>query len=521
MRTTVELLSDLDRLGVELWLEGDRIRYKAPGGVLTAASLDELREHKSEIRELLRRSCLSLPPIPRIPRDGALPLAVAQEGFWSLEQLVPGNSLSTVFSAFRISGPLDAGRLSGAFDEIVCRHEALRTTFNVCDAQPVQVISSAGIARLVLEDLKRLPEAERESACLRRIIEQAQGAFDLVRGPLLRITLLAIADCEHLLLLALHHIIGDAWSVQVLISELLTLYEASVAGHSSPLPALSAQYIDFAAWQRQLLREGALDAQLSYWKQKLSDGNLPDLSLPVDFPRSKAHSFQSSGEKLALPPSLSAALKHVSHEAGCTLFMTLLAILKIALHAFTGQKDIRVGTLVASRNHEQLDRMIGLFTNTLVLRTQLDGDPSIRDVLGRVRETVLEAYECQDLPFGCLVQALEREHNIERAALFRVLFLFNNQSPQILRMGDLTVQLVDLGTGLLEANTDFSAATTFDLILTLAERPEGISGSLVFKKALFSSATISRMSAHFLQVAEWVASRSDERLSAMPAFARS
>lgn len=520
VKTVGELLSDLARLGVEFWVDGERLCYRAPKDALTPPILAELRERKGEIQHFLGGGHSRFLRIPRASRDGVLPLAVAQEEFWSLEQLLPGNSFSNIFAAFRLTGPLDLPVFRQTLDEIVRRHEVLRTTFTTIDARAAQIVTSAAAPGLMVQDLSELPLAEREAACLRRIIQDSLQPFDLVHGPLLRVTLLGMAGQEYLLLLTMHHIISDVWSLQVLVSEIGALYESLIEGRPSPLPELSIQYADFAVWQRRLLERDGLRSQLSYWKEQLSNGELAELDLPLDYPRTASPSFQTSRQVVTLPGSLAKALKEVGHEEGCTLFMTLLSILKLALHGVTRQQDISVGTLVGSRNHEQLERMIGLFTNTLLLRTDVGGDPTLRGVLQRVRRTVLEAYDHQDLPFEALVQALERERELKRDALCRVFFVFGSPPPPSLQLGELTMEPLDLGKGLLEATIDLNTVTTFDLILTLTERPEEVTGSVVYKSAFFSSATVSRMLEHFRDVAERIASRPDERVSSLPPFAR-
>jgi hypothetical protein len=465
--------------------------------------------------------CNEFPLISGASRNGRLPLAVAQEGFWKLEQVFPGCPFSIVFSTFRMVGELNEVILDRVFEEIARRHEILRTHFIILDGHPIQVISPAPIPGLIQQDLSALSIADCEDECVRHIIHEAKRRFDLIHGPLFRATLLTLTKSEYLLIITMHHIISDAWSIEVFVSEMASLYKAFAMRRPSPLPELAVQYGDFAVWQRESMQKGAMDNQLAYWKARLSDGDLPHLNLPFDYPRQSSTGLKTSGQSVVLTTPLSLTLKSLGHREGVTLFMTLLSILKIALHGFTRQDDICVGTLVTSRSHEQLEPMIGLFTNTVVLRTDLRGNPSIREVMERVRGTVLGAYEHQDLPFETLVQALEHDCKFERARLFRVLFLFGNRKMPSLRMGDVDVQFVDLGTGMLEANADFSAVTTFDLILSLSDRPEGVTGSLVYNSGLFSYTTISKMVDHFRDIAEKVASNSHQRLSTLPPFVQS
>lgn len=519
MRTIDELLSDLSRQGLRLWVEGDSLCYNAPHQSLIADNMAELRERQKEIRDYLEQtgaysSLSSL--IPRASRERTFPLSVAQEGFWSLEQAIPGNWFSNVFSAFRLSGPLDTAALQRTFDEIVRRHEALRTTFAMTEGHPAQIISSVLPLQVALENVSALPETEREAACLRHIFQEAHKPFDLTNGPLLRVVLLRVSDVQHLLLITMHHIISDIWSLHVLVDEVAQLYEALVHRLPPPLPEPSIHYADYTVWQHGLLRGGGLNAQLSYWMNKLDDGHLPLFRLPTDYPRPESPCFDTSRKFIALDKPLYDALRNAGHKQGCTVFMTLTALLNIVLFSFTGRGDIRLGTLTASRNHSQLEAMLGLFINTLLLRTNLSDDPTTRDVLQRTRDTVLEAYDNQDLPFETLLQALEREHSCERSSLFPVLFLFGNMPLPDLKMSDVTLQTLDVGNGMLEATLDVNTVTSFDLIITLTEGPVGVTGALVYKNALFSAATIDRLLEHFYDVAGYIATQPDTRLSALP-----
>lgn len=520
MRNVEDIVGELSRCGVQLWLAGDRVRYRAPRDGLTPERLAELKAREAEIREFLARrsgeSTAHRALIPRHAREGALPLAIAQEGLWALDQSIPGNSFSNIFSAFSLAGALDVPLLQRAFDEIVRRHEILRTTFVAVHGRGSQVVSGCRRPNVLIEDLRTLPAVERDVAYLRRIIREAQQPFDLAHGPLLRVLLFRIEDERHLMILTLHHIVGDAWSLQVLVLELAALYEAFAYGRQSRLPELSVQYADYVMWQHHMLLTGALESQLSYWRSQLGGGDFPSMALPTDYPRPASMTFETSSRIIQLPSRLSEALKTAGRDDGCTLFMTLVCALVIVLHTFAKREDVRLAVLSANRNAAQTEGMIGLFINTLLLRTDLSGDPTLRVVLQRVRDTVLGAYDNQDLPFEVIVRALERERHLERSSLCSVLLLFGNPTIPDVTMSGVTLQAVDVGKGLLEAGIDFNTVTTFDFIITLAEKPQGVSGSLTYKSALFAPATVGRLLEYFRETLEQLVSRPGQRLSELP-----
>ena len=330
---------------------------------------------------------LQAPPLQPVPRDGALPLSYAQQRLWFLEQLGLSRCAYNLLQVIRLRGTLHVAALAQALREIVRRHEALRTTFTHFEGQPQQVIGPAFNLPLPVVDLQELPEREREIQVRTLAREEAQRPFDLAQGPLVRTTLLRLAAEEHVLLLTMHHIVSDGWSQGVFWRELQALYEAFATGKPSPLPELSIQYADFAHWQRQWLQGEVLEAQLAYWKQQLA--GLSTLQLPTDRPRPAVQTFRGARHPVVFSPPLMQALKALSQQHGVTLFMTLLAAFQILLHRYTGQDDIVVGSPIANRNRSEIEGLIGFFVNTLVLRTNLSGNPSFRELLGRVRKVML------------------------------------------------------------------------------------------------------------------------------------
>jgi NRPS condensation-like uncharacterized protein len=356
------------------------------------------------------------PSIPRQPRtleSSTFPLSFTQQRLWILDQLDPGLAAYHIPTAVRFTGNLDLGVLTQCLNEIGRRHEVLRTTFGVEAEQPVQVIHPASPQTLLLVDLTHLAEAAREVELARLIKAELHQPFDLTHGPLLRLSLFRLGVTDHILLLVIHHILCDGWSLGVIVREITTLYQAFSLGQASPLPELPIQYADYAAWQREWFQGEVLEAQLAYWKQQLV-GATTVLELPTDHPRPAAQSFRGAGQMLLVPSTVTEALKALSQRAGVTLFMTMLAAFQTLLHRYSGHasRDIIVGTPIANRTHAETEGLIGYFANMLALRTDLAGDPSFLDLLRRVRETALGAYAHQDMPFEYLVEALGLEVGI-------------------------------------------------------------------------------------------------------------
>ena len=423
------------------------------------------------------------------PEEGA-PLTMTQEHFWELDRLLPGAPFSNMPYAVRLTGPLNVAALEQSFNEIITRHAVLRTTFTTVAGRPVQVIAPTLRLPLMVEDLRALPEAEREAKAQLLIRALALYPFDLENGPLLAVWLLRLSEQAHILLLTMHHIISDGWSRDVLLHELAVLYEAFCQGKLSPLPDLPLQYADFAHWQHQWLHSEAGQAQLAYWTRQLQEP-LPVLELPTDRPRTGELSLRTARQAFQLPRELCAALTRLSHQEGTTLFMTLLAAFKTLLYGYTGQEDIRVGTLVANRQHQETEGLIGLFANLVILRTSLGGNPTLRQVLQRVRTTTLEAYAHQQLPFEYLARTLVRERHLDRLALFQVMFTMQHAWPHFLQLPELTSNVLQ---------TQTIEATPCELVVSLRHSPHGLEGLCLYQTALFDEATITRMLRDFEQI---------------------
>ncbi|MBW4649611.1 MAG: amino acid adenylation domain-containing protein [Kastovskya adunca ATA6-11-RM4] len=459
------------------------------------------------------------------------PLSFAQQRLWFIDQLEKGNPAYNISVGIHLKGSLDVTVLERSLNEIVRRHEALRTSFSIAEGQPVQAIAPCVTLALQVVDCQQLLELERESRYCgehfspllageglgerlseqywhksevqRLATEEAQQPFDLTREPLWRVKLLRLGEQEHVLLLTLHHIIGDEWSVEVFIREMAILYKAFLASSPLPLPDLPVQYTDFAYWQRQWLQGELLETQLSYWKQQLN--GVPSLQLPTDRPRPAVQTYRGARQSLELPKSLTDAIATLSRQEGVTPFMVLLAAFQTFLYRYTGQDDIPVGSPIANRNRSELNSLIGFFVNTLVLRTDLGDNPSFRELLSRVRQVALGAYTHQDLPFDQLVEALRPVRDASYTPLFQVSFALR-KSPQLEEIPGLALSLVNVET----------LTAQFDLSLFVDITEQGLIASFEYNTDLFEAATIARMLGHFQNLLLGIVSNPNQRLSDLP-----
>jgi amino acid adenylation domain-containing protein len=442
----------------------------------------------------------------RIPEEEVFifPVSFAQARLWFLEQLVPGNSFYNVATAVLLSGSLKVAALEQTFNEIVRRHEVLRTSFRMVEEQLVQVIAPRFLVALPLIDLQQLPASEREHQMQRLIAEESVRPFDLAQGSLLRVQLLVLGEAEHVLLLTMHHIVADGWSIGVLMRELRVLYAAYATNQPSPLPDLPIQYADFAQWQRQWLQGEVFETQLNYWQQQLDD--LPTLNLPTDRPRLAVQSYRGATQYLELPPSLTQALEALSQQAGVTLFITLFAAFQTLLYRYTGAEDIAVGSPIANRNRSEIEGLIGFFVNSLVLRTNLSGNPTFRELLHRVREVALGAYAHQDLPFEKLVEELQPQRDLSHMPLFQVMFALQSAPTPALEFVGLKLNFLEIE----------STTAKFDLTLSIENTEQGLKGSWEYNTDLFDAATIKAMVAHFQNLLSSIIADPEQRLSDLP-----
>jgi len=511
--TIIDLLSTLRSRDVRLWADGDRLRYSAPQGALTPDLRAELVDRKGEILAFLhqaRRATVSAPfPIVPVSRDGELALSYGQQRLWFLDQLEPDSPLYNVASAVRLTGALDVAALERSLNEIVRRHEVLRTTFPTVDGKPAQVIVPELAIPLPVADLSDRPHAHSDAYALGLATEEARRPFNLDQGPLIRVKLLNLSEEEHVVLLTMHHIVSDGWSTGVLVREMAALYEAFVRGRRSPLAELPIQYVDYAHWRREWLRGEVLESQMAYWRRQLA-GTAGLLELPTDRPRPAVQSTRGRMRWFELPLTLHHDLVELSRREGVTLFMTLLAAFQTLLARTTGQEDICVGSPIANRRWAEVEGLIGFFVNTLVLRTDLSGKPSFREVLRRVRKVTLEAYAHQDLPFEMLVDELQPKRDLSHAPLSQVMFVLQNAPMQRLKLPGLTVSPLEVDSG----------TAKFDLALSVVEGEDGLSGTLEYSTDLFDGATIERMLGHFETLLEGVVADPDRPVWTLPLLTR-
>ncbi|HVH14025.1 MAG TPA: condensation domain-containing protein, partial [Longimicrobium sp.] len=452
--------------------------------------------------DALRRAgaASAAPPLVPVDRDRPLPLSFAQQRLWFIDQLEPGSAAYHMPFALRVRGALDLPALERALAELVHRHEALRTRFAAVDGEPVQVIDPAGHFHLPVIDLSASADGEGELRAL--AAEEARRPFDLAAGPLMRGAAVRMADDDHAVLVTLHHIVSDGWSMGVLAREVSELYAAFAEGRESPLAPLPVQYADYAVWQRAWLTGDVLDAQLGYWRTQLA-GAPPLLELPTDHPRPARPGDAAGRVPFALSADATRALRTLARDSGATVFMALLGGLGALLSRYAGQDDVVIGSPVANRTRLETEGLIGFFANTLALRTDLAGDPTVRGLLARVRETVLEAQAHQDLPFERLVEELAPERSLQHSPLFQVLFVLQNAEAGAAPMGGLRTE--PLGTG--------AEAARFDLQVTIADAGDAIRGAFSYRAELWDAGSMERMAAHLARLLEGMADAPDRRLS--------
>jgi amino acid adenylation domain-containing protein len=468
-------------------------------------------ERRAYLAELLRRKAeggdaVSLRPQPRAP-GAPVPCSFAQQRLWFLEQLDPGASAYNIISAPRLPGRIDVGALERALAEIVRRHEVLRTTFIEVDGEPMQIVGEAVPLRLRRVSLQSLRRAAADEEMLRLTAAEGQRPFDLARGPLLRATLVRLARDTSVLLLAMHHIVTDGWSMKVLFHELQTLYAAFAEGRPSPLPPLPLQYADFALWQRAWLKGEVLETQVAYWRRQLA--GLSQLDLPSDRPRPALKSHRGSSHAWHMPRAVVRALRELGHREGVTMFMALLAAFAALLSRYTGQADITIGSPIANRNRAAIEGLLGFFVNTLVLRTDLSGAPSFRTLLGRVRDAALGAYAHQDLPFERLVEELQPQRDLGRNPLFDVMFQLQSATnvAAYATEGDVNSPMPP------------RESSVFDLSLDMWESGDDVAAQFEYSTDLFDRQTIVRMAGHFVTLLEGAVSDPDAPVTSLPLLA--
>ncbi|HEY7820261.1 MAG TPA: condensation domain-containing protein, partial [Vicinamibacteria bacterium] len=454
-------------------------------------------------------SAPSGPPLLAVSRDRPLPLSFAQQRLWFLDQLVPGNAFYNVPCAVRLKGNLNVPVLHQVFREIVRRHEALRSTFDSLDGNPVQIVGRFSL-RVPVVDLRALRAQAREREVRRLSVAEARTPFDLRQGPPMRAMLCSLADREHAVLMVMHHIVSDGWSLGVMVGEVAALYASYLRGMPSPLPELSVQYADYASWQREWLSGEVLEKQRKYWRERL--WGAPVLELPTDRPRPAVQTFRGRSYRFELSRELREKLLRLSQREGVTLFMLLLAGFQALLSRMSGQTDVVVGSPIANRTRPEIEGLIGFFVNSLVLRTDLSGEPSFEELLGRVREGCLSAYAHQDLPFEKLVEELSPERDLSREPLFQVMFALQNAPiPAVEIPGGLSLFPLEIP----------QESSKFDLTVSLLEPRERWFGLVEFNRDLFDLTTIARIVKRFEILLEGAAIDPRVRLSDIPLLSAS
>jgi amino acid adenylation domain-containing protein len=509
MRSIVELLSDLRSKSVALTLEDDALKCSAPKGVLTKELREELAARKPEIISFLRTSHdpwrEERSVIPRIDRSGLLPLSFAQQRLWFLNQLDPDSPVYNIPITVRMRGRLDIPALERALIELVHRHEDMRTSFIVVDGMPQTRIEDARDWSLQVVDVRHLSDGDENSELLEYARKIGSEPFDIMRGPLFRAALLIAGEDHHVLQLTMHHIISDGWSFGVLLREFAELYAAYTTGREPRLIPLTIQYVDFAAWQRKSLESGELERQLPYWKKQLA-GSPPVLGFPADHRRRNVEMFSGSRSKLDLPKELIRDLEQLSQAHSVTLFMTLVAAFNLLLARYTGQDDIVIGSPSANRGRAELHQLIGFFVNNLVLRTDLSGNPTFAELLGRVREVTLRAYEHQDVPFDMLVRALRPERSVEHSPLFQVMFILQNFPLEDEHLPGLVTTPVELRV----------ETARFDLTVEVFTQEKMTCAFFDYNSELYDLETIQRIQRHYLAILKSVLVDPTQAIGSIP-----
>ncbi|MCK5522105.1 MAG: amino acid adenylation domain-containing protein [Thiomargarita sp.] len=527
MKKIENFLFELYDLDIKLWLQEDALRYSAPEDGITSDLLAQLREHKMEIIAFLKdnpffednvlkkrhsqaSSTTLLEPIRKLSRENKkFPLSFAQQRLWFLYQLEEKNAVYNLPVAHRIEGPLHYHALEQSLQEIVRRHETLRTTFPTVNGEPIQVVQLISElypqVLLPIVDLRNLPPEKQKTEVQRLSNEEAQHLFDLVQGPLFRAKLLKLGADTYVFLFNLHHIISDGWSIQIFIRELWNIYEAFLQGKPSPLSPLPIQYVDFSSWQRQWLGGKVLEQQLTYWKQQLADAPTL-LELPIDRIRPPLQRFMGKKLSLSISHQLTAQLKKLSQQTGTTLFMILYSAFAILLFRYSRQNDIIIGSPISNRTQKQVESLIGFFVNNLVLRLNLSGNPSFKQIMQQARKVALEAYAHQDIPFERLVDELQPERNLSYSPLFQVAFVLLNVPKSTHDLSDLTINRFKVETG----------TSMFDLTLTMLEKNSKLEGTFEYSTDLFDTPTINRMAGHFKTLLEGIIANPEQLISNLP-----
>ncbi|MEP7049205.1 MAG: amino acid adenylation domain-containing protein [Pseudomonadota bacterium] len=501
------LLAELAARDIRVRLEGEKLRFNAPAGALDDELKTQLARRKAELVSALS-AANAHQGLRRVPRTGPLPISFAQRRLWFFDRMQPGTAHYNIPLILRVRGLLNQPALTRALDALIRRHESLRFCLHEEDGNPrAEIRADAGTTVNVL-DLSTLDPAAREAEALRLILLRAYEPFDLARGPMARFLLVKLAADEHRLLLCMHHIASDGWSLSVAAREICAVYDAELQGKPSPLQPLEFQYLDFAAWQQDQLSSGLFARQLSYWQRELA-GAPAVLELPTDRPRPPVQSYRGKRRSLRMPKQQLEALKAFSRSHGVTLYMTLLAGWQVLLFRYSGQEDIVVASPLANRDRPEWEALIGCFVNNLILRGRLAGNPRLSEFLAQVKATVLRAFDHRELPFDRLVEALRPERSPSHNPIFQVLFTLHSFPQQRMKPAGLEVDIVDL--------SEMTVSSRFDLTLEMDELEEGeLRMAYEYATDLFDAATIERMHAQYLTLLSELVSNAEQTVRDVP-----
>lgn len=467
-----------------------------------AAVINNLSPAKRELLALrLKKTAARLDGIPRRPETASHPpVSFAQERLWFVQQIDPDTAAYNIPAALQLSGPLDVAALERSLQEVIRRHEILRTSFRLINSAVVQVIAPS--LSFALETINLSADADREKSVQALVREKAQQPFKLDEGPAWRAGLLRLGEQEHVLLFTMHHIICDGWSSDVLVREVTMLYDAYTHGRVSPLPELPIQYADYVVWQREWLSGEVVAAQLDYWKKQLQ-GKVEPVELPTDRPRSSSRSFRGASQSWAFSAELSQALKTLGRSEGATLFMVVLAALKALLHYYSGQQRITIGAPVAHRDRAETQPLIGLFLNTLVLSTDMSGNPTFRELLQRVREVSLGAHAHQDVPLEKLMEVLQPDRNGNGQPLFQATYTLQSVASDDVELSGLTARPLKVD----------NETAQFDLVVNGIDSKSGLVGVFEYSIDLFEAATVARMAENFGRILNAIVAQPEIRLT--------
>ena len=514
---TIDFVSELQDLGITLSAQGEQLRCQAPSGALTPTLRREIGDRKAELLRFLQTTQDTLnsqqSPIKPVSRETASPLSFAQQRLWFLEKTNLTGTAYNMPLPLHLVGQLQPLALQQSLNQLIVRHEPLRTTFAEHNGTPTQVIGAPFELDLPIVDLRDLSPARQETQLQQLLQQENQSPFNLELEPPIRAKLFQLGTTEYVLLVLLHHIAADGWSMTIFAQELSAHYQAALLGQPVALPDLTVQYADFAVWQRRWLQGETLERQLRYWQQKLQE--LTPLQLPTDHLRPTVATFHGARQSLQFSAALTSQLNRLSQKAGATLFMILLAAFKVLLFRYSGQARITVGSPIANRNRNEIEGLIGFFTNSLVLHTDLSGDLSFTDLLTRVQQTALDAYAHQDLPFEKLVDELQPERSLSRNPLFDVMFALQQQEAMVpnFSLPNLEVSWYH-GSGA-------EMTTRFDLELHLWPDGEELKGFCAYNRDLFESDTISRMLSHYQTLVAAVVADPNQPISQLPLMSAS